>query len=110
VRPCPLILLIGLSACGAEAPTETTADVAVAAPSEKRAEALSRSEIVVFCREAQLRHPDDADAQLLMINRFAADTGEPQRVAELCTTYAQGAADAAQELAADIERRRARSK
>lgn len=110
MRPGPLILLVALSACGAEAPTETTADLRVDSSPEKWADALSRSEIVAFCREAQLRHPDDVNAQLGMINRFAADTREPQRVAELCTTYAQGAADAAQELAADIERRRARSK
>ncbi len=82
----------------------------VATSVEKQAEPLSRSAIVTFCREAQLRYPGDANAQLLIINRFAADTSDAKRVAEICTTYAQGAADAVQELAEDIERQRARAK
>ena len=102
--------IIALCACSAETPKEPTPREPVAASAGKQPQALPRAEIVIFCREAQLRHPGDANAQLLMINRFAAATRELKRVTEICTTYAQGAADAAQELAEDIERQRAKSK
>lgn len=101
---------IALCACGAESAKEPTPRESVATSAGKQPQALSRAEIVTFCREAQLRHPGDANAQLSMINGFAAATKEPKRVAEMCTTYAQGAADAAQELAVDIERQRAKTK
>ena len=110
MKPGSFLPIIALCACGAEPVKEPTPREPVAASAEKQPQALSRAEIVTFCREAQLRHPGDANAQLTIINRFAAATKEPRRVAEICTTYAQGAADAAQELAEDIERQRAKAK
>jgi hypothetical protein len=99
-----------LSACADEAAQQPRPQRSADDTREEQAVSLSRAEIVEFCRAAQLRHPNDANAQLSLINQFAASTSEPRRVAELCTTYAQGAADAAQELAQDIERQRAKAK
>jgi hypothetical protein len=104
-------MLVGaLGACGEDSAKQPAPKEPVAASAGEQSVSFPRAEIVEFCREAQLRHPNDANAQLLLINQFAASTSEPQRVAELCTTYAQGAADAAQELAQDIERQRAKRK
>jgi hypothetical protein len=104
------VLIGALGACGEDSAKQPAPTEAADVSAEEKTVALPRAEIVEFCREAQLRHPNDANAQLLLINQFAASTSEPRRVAELCTTYAQGAADAAQELAQDIERQRAKGK
>jgi hypothetical protein len=105
-----LMMSATLSACADEAAQQPRPQRSADDTREEQAVSLSRAEIVEFCRAAQLRHPNDVNAQLLLINQFAASTSEPRRVAELCTTYAQGAADAAQELAQDIERQRAKAK